>query len=86
MVVLSNIQSEMYSELLSDKEKEFALRLLNISKEHLQSEVLNRVESRRPDAASLVDDLAKWGKRYADDNYVCIRYIRYIVNYRKCWL
>ena len=59
--------------MLSEKETEFAQRLVNISKEHIHSEVLNRVESWRGDAPNLVQNMAKWGKHYADNNYVCIR-------------
>jgi len=60
--------------MLSEKEREFAQRLVTISKEYVQSEVLNKVESWRGDVPNLIDNMAKWGSHYSDDNYVCLRY------------
>jgi len=58
---------------LSESEREFATRLVNISKDHIQSEVYNRVEVWRGDIPRLADDMAKWGKQFADDHYVCVK-------------
>jgi DNA replication initiation complex subunit (GINS family) len=61
--------------LLSEKEIEFAQRIVNLQLEHLQSEVLNKVEQWNQNQDIDISKLAKWGKHYPDDKYVCIRFL-----------
>ena len=68
----SILQDPNKRNLLSEKEIEFAQRIVNLQIEHLQSEVLNKVDGWHNEDLD-ISKLAKWGKHYPDDKYVCIR-------------
>ena len=66
--------SEQRRQLLSEKELEFAEHLVNCQVEHLQSEVYNKVE-RWANEGFGVSQMAKWGKHFADDKYVILKFV-----------
>ena len=67
------LNDRVKKELLSEKEIAFAERLVEIEVEHLQSEVMNKVE-RWSNEGLGAKTMAKWGKHYPENKYVCVRW------------
>ena len=68
------LNDRVKKELLSEKEVAFAERLVEIEVEHLQSEVMNKVE-RWSNEGLGAKTMAKWGKHYPENKYVCVRFL-----------